>query len=343
MFLAYQLLIVLVGLCYGVSAWVTGASRLGDGQAFVTGGTSGLQTSKPADAAASTAASNGPLLMLLPSAPSCTSPSNSFAASFHRNTAIQHSIESGNSWKRCRQSATQLGAAVLPDNYPLTSVETMRRVYGPRRRWWGDLNAQQTRAFYHELLPVSLALEMGGDASSSSCEAPELSLEERARRASMARHAARIYARERCALPSRVTAALYDGFRHLQAYGTWSWTGQSWDEIWAKYEGQIRAAHPDADDSYVREAVCRRILEKSCCTNQMFDALAGMAAGEAARKKAEKEEALRAMNVLVRRRVTQAKRRIAAVQRKPLVRAPLLESVARPLFRRSADATLRGA
>ncbi|CAM9773646.1 unnamed protein product, partial [Phaeothamnion confervicola] len=162
-------------------------------------------------------------------------------------------------------AVTSVGAAVLMDNLPLTSVDNLRRVYGQRRHWWGDLTAHETRRFYHELLPVSLGFEM--DAS--------LTLEERARLASMARHAARLYARERCALPSRLVAHFYDGFRHLRKYGTWSWTGMTWDEIWSKYERQVRNEDPAADDDAVRDAVSRRILEKSCCTNQVFDKLAG--------------------------------------------------------------------
>jgi hypothetical protein len=278
MFLALKLLLFLGVLCYAVSAFVS--SGFGDGFTLASSTnavTSQIAAAKPCSSSSSS--SNAPLHMLVSSRPA----------------AQQHSSSS-------KRKSSALGAAVLPDNYPLTSVETMRRVYGPRRKWWGDLSAQQTRAFYHELLPVSLQFETG--------EFHSLTLEERARLASMARHAARLYARERCALPSRVTAALYDGFRHLKKYGTWSSTGQSWDEIWAKYEMQVRAAAPTADERAVREAVCKRILEKSCCTNQMFDALAGMAQGDAEQKRAEKEEAVRAMSSLVKRKVAQATRGI---------------------------------
>jgi hypothetical protein len=66
-----------------------------------------------------------------------------------------------------------------------------------------------------------------------------------------------------------------------------------WDGTWAKYEMQVRAAAPTADERAVREAVCKRILEKSCCTNQMFDALAGTAQGDAEQKLTEEEYAVR--------------------------------------------------
>lgn len=209
-------------------------------------------------------------------------------------------------------AVTSRGAAALLEAYPPTSVDNLRRVYGQRRHWWGDLTAHETRRFYHELLPVSLEFE---------CD-QTLTLEERARLASMARHAARLYVRERCALPSRLVAQCYDGFRHLQKYGTWSWTGMTWEEVWSKYERQVRAEAPGADDDEVRDLVSRRILEKSCCTNEMFDRLAGVASGEANRKR---EAALRAVKVLAKRQLTKAKRGIT--------HAPLLrEAWTRPLL-----------
>lgn len=53
-----------------------------------------------------------------------------------------------------------------------------------------------------------------------------LSLVERAHLASANRHALRLYARERCHLPSRLAAALYDGLRHLHYFGTWCASGE---------------------------------------------------------------------------------------------------------------------
>lgn len=142
----------------------------------------------------------------------------------------------------------------IPARCALPSVDLLREAYGHRRSFWGDLTPAETRRFYHELLPVSVYLEalgaqgltavdgnerpLGGGMSGGGlatvvevvgggaggdCEcifgAAE-TLEEQARLASMARHAARLYVRERCKLPSRVLAHLYDGLRHLKNYGS---------------------------------------------------------------------------------------------------------------------------
>ncbi len=69
--------------------------------------------------------------------------------------------------------------------------------------------------------------------------ADQISVEDLARLASMARHAARLYARERSSLPLRVLAGLYDGFRHLHTFGRWSWTGMTYDEVRASFNGWL--------------------------------------------------------------------------------------------------------
>lgn len=154
----------------------------------------------------------------------------------------------------CAGSESALQAMAIPARCALPSVDLLRQAYGPRRSFWGDLSAAETRRFYHELLPVSVYLEAlcsegvvpgagkdmplgggmsggglatvvdgvvaeGGDWMECIFGAAE-TLEERARLASMARHAARLYVRERCKLPSRVLAHLYDGLRHLKNYGS---------------------------------------------------------------------------------------------------------------------------
>lgn len=149
-------------------------------------------------------------------------------------------------------SSSSLHAMAIPARCALPSVDLLRQAYGPRRNFWGDLSPAETRRFYHELLPVSVYLEavgakdlddgterpLGGGMSGGGLAtvvdvanqqqgaywecffgAAE-TLEERARLASMARHAARLYVRERCRLPSRVVAHLYDGLRHLKQYGS---------------------------------------------------------------------------------------------------------------------------
>ncbi|CAM9169245.1 unnamed protein product [Chrysoparadoxa australica] len=223
-----------------------------------------------------------------------------------------------------RQLATRLPVSA---SFPLTSVDTYRDVYGARRSWWGDLSPKDTRHLYHDLLPRSL--QFVGPTNSVD------DLEERARLASRARHAARLYARERCALPSRVAAHLYDGFRHFQKYGTWRGSGMTWEEIWDKYEYQVRGEFPSADDDEVRERTCRIILAKSCCTNPMFDKLAGLSAAQVSnlpsilklswgeilkcfdclppqvqQQHREKEELLRLITVLGKKRLATARRRV---------------------------------
>lgn len=145
-------------------------------------------------------------------------------------------------------------AMAIPPRCALPSVDLLREAYGHRRSFWGDLTAAETRRFYHELLPVSVYLEalgaqrlaagdgeerpLGGGISGGGLATvveaaggkggggcnpifgAAQTLEEQARLASMARHAARLYVRERCKLPSRVLAHLYDGLRHLKNHGS---------------------------------------------------------------------------------------------------------------------------
>ncbi|CAM9562195.1 unnamed protein product [Choristocarpus tenellus] len=196
-----------------------------------------------------------------------------------------------------RFTATQLGAMTIPANHPLPSVDLFREAFGARRSFWGDLNAHETRRFYHELLPVALQMEecmVGEDFGEDSGMTAEALLE-RARLASMARHAARLYARYRCALPSRLAAQLYDGLRHLKNYGTFRASGMTWDELWAKYEAQVRAESPDLEGDALTESVCLRIIKKSCCTSQTFDSLAGMGQDEKETVRRRKELDARAV------------------------------------------------
>lgn len=144
-------------------------------------------------------------------------------------------------------SNTALRAMSIPARCELPSVDLLREAYGRRRNFWGDLTAAETRRFYHELLPVSIRLaaiatvpfdsrgrplkeesDVGGLAAVVDAFAEEWesvfgaaeTLEEKARLASMSRHAAKLYVRERCRLPVRVVAHLYDGLRHLKSHGS---------------------------------------------------------------------------------------------------------------------------
>lgn len=83
----------------------------------------------------------------------------------------------------------------------ITTLDGLRWQHGRRGHWWGDLTAVETRIVYHELLPKQLLEEI---------EANEdfVRVEELARLASEARHAARLYARERSSLPIRLLAGV---------------------------------------------------------------------------------------------------------------------------------------
>lgn len=146
-------------------------------------------------------------------------------------------------------------------NYTYTSLDELRAFYGPRQNWWGDFDARQTRELYHSLLPTRL-LE----------EDLRLSVEERARMAVAARRAARLYARERGALPVTLACQLLDGLRVFCAQGTWQPDGLSEEQIFAKYAEQFGVS-PDAchDDVY------QTILRKSCTSNMHMDAMVGLA------------------------------------------------------------------
>lgn len=104
---------------------------------------------------------------------------------------------------------------------PPTSLEALRRRYGTNKEFWGDWSAEQTRSFYKQMLPKALQID----------GALGLSLEQRAEIASANRHALRLYSRERCHLPARIVARLYDGLRHLHCFGYWKSQGMDWNEV----------------------------------------------------------------------------------------------------------------
>lgn len=90
--------------------------------------------------------------------------------------------------------------------------------------------------------------------------------------ASQARHALRIYSRERCHLPGRLMARLYDGLRHMQAFGTWSSDGMNWDEVKEKYAKEaIRKIGPGASERDIELFIYQRVVDRACATNSIFD------------------------------------------------------------------------
>lgn len=53
-------------------------------------------------------------------------------------------------------------------------------------------------------------------------------------------------------------------------------TGITWEELCAKYEAQVLEEEPDVVVEELKQRVYFRILEKSCCTSEMFDKLVGL-------------------------------------------------------------------
>jgi len=152
-----------------------------------------------------------------------------------------------------------------------TSIHTLRQSFGGNRnKIWGDFDTKTTRKLYHTLLPRALLglYEVG---LWSPTDLAPLAFE--------ARQAAKKYARERCILPGRVAAMVYDGFRSWRTWGTWSVEGMSWEQVWDKYETQILEEymedHSTVDLDELQEEItaqiCLRILERSCNTNEAVD------------------------------------------------------------------------
>lgn len=52
-------------------------------------------------------------------------------------------------------------------------------------------------------------------------------------------------------------------------------TGMTWEELWEKYEKKIKAEDPTLEGEDLKTSVCLRILEKSCCTSEVFNNLSG--------------------------------------------------------------------
>ena len=147
---------------------------------------------------------------------------------------------------------------------PPTAVEELRRRHGAPRSVWGEWSCAQTRQFYRQQLPVALQIDgvMG------------LSLEERARLAAEARHALRVYARERCCLPGRVAAMAFDGLRHLRTFGYLRWDGMTWEEIHRKYRERARALLGSAaTEEEVTRLLHELIVERACATNEALDSI----------------------------------------------------------------------
>ena len=162
------------------------------------------------------------------------------------------------------EPVNHLNKLVVSKHYacPPTSLESLRKRYGTRQSLWGEWSNAETRAFYRTQLPRALQID----------GALGLTLEERAQLASEARHALRVYSRERCFLPGRVAARIYDGLRHFQLFGYWSCDGMNWTEVKEKYARDAKLQLGlDASASDIEMYVYRKIVDRACATNAIFD------------------------------------------------------------------------
>eukprot|EP01038_Epipyxis_sp_PR26KG_P009775 gene9775-13150_t len=147
---------------------------------------------------------------------------------------------------------------------PPSSIESLRKRFGTRQTLWGEWSSVETRQFYRSQLPKALQID----------GALGLTLEQRAQLASEARHALRIYARERCNLPGRLLARLYDGIRHMYVFGYWSDEGMNWTEVKEKYAREGRRFLGDSvSEEELELYIYRRVVDKACSTNEVFDRL----------------------------------------------------------------------
>lgn len=157
-----------------------------------------------------------------------------------------------------------------------TTVAELREQHGERQRWWGDLGPADARALYHQLLPFDL---LDDDHS--------LPLAERARLAVSARHAARLYVRERALLPVTLLSGGLDGVRQLLERGSFQTEGLTESQVWEKYAAKFGMAPHELEEQLgscdglydgALDEVFATILQKSCTPNRHVDFLAGGAA-----------------------------------------------------------------
>ena len=145
------------------------------------------------------------------------------------------------------------------------SVEALRNTFGRNKNvLWGDLDAVTTRRLYKTLLPRALLELYHCNGASSEDLAPL---------AYRARVAAKLYARERSTLPTRLGACLFDGIRQFKKYGSFQAAGMTYDQIWEKYAKQVMLEEDWEDEEDLTSKICYKILQKSCESNPAVDAL----------------------------------------------------------------------
>lgn len=130
--------------------------------------------------------------------------------------------------------------------------------YGDRDYWWGDMGAHETRSLYHKLLPTyHLFYRTDYDPTTLALKAFET------------RRAVKAYVRRRSYFHVRLTSFVFDKIRNLWVYKRWG--DATFEELWRKYEEQVRQQHPHLDTEKLHEKTAQTLIHKSCCTNPWFD------------------------------------------------------------------------
>ena len=184
-----------------------------------------------------------------------------------------------------------------------TSVDALRQHFGSNKNpMWGDLDPGSARKLYKSLLPKALLelhqyyshqlavcyTEQHNDTENEDTEEEdcqhglETIATDLAPLAYQARVAAKLYARERCRLPARLAANLYDGFRQWRKYGRFQPHGMSYEQVWDKYAAALNvegSAH-DEPEAVTSAKIGLKILERACATNPLVDSLVLDAQGE---------------------------------------------------------------
>lgn len=146
-------------------------------------------------------------------------------------------------------------------NIALLSVQDLVFYYGDREGWWGDMGFHKTRSVYHKLLLT------GHDIS-------EDDLDTLAFQAFQTRQAIKTYVRRRSYLHVRWASMLFDYTRNLFVYKRWK-KKLTFEEIWRKYEDQVREEFPYLDPAELQEKTARTLINRSYYTNSWIDSRFG--------------------------------------------------------------------
>ncbi|KAL3945111.1 MAG: hypothetical protein SGBAC_000779 [Bacillariaceae sp.] len=148
-----------------------------------------------------------------------------------------------------------------------TCPKSLRKIFGRNRnRLWGDLDPGSARRLYKSLMPrVLMELVKSG-----------VQPEDLALLAYKARVAAKIYARERSTVPSRLAATVYDGMRQLKRYGRFQGNGMTYEQIWEKYQQVVMNDNEyrdieDLTEEDLTSKISLKIVERSCISNGSID------------------------------------------------------------------------